>query len=59
MPHNMNQSEMPGAFYSVITGSGRYIPKRIVTNQQFLENEFYNASGEKFLKSNEDVIDKF
>ena len=50
---------MSGAFYSVITGSGRYIPTRIIKNEQFLENVFFNSAGEKLVKKNEDIIDKF
>lgn len=55
----MKQSEKQEAYYSIITGSGRYIPDRIVKNEQFLENEFYDASGKKINKSNDDIIDKF
>jgi 3-oxoacyl-[acyl-carrier-protein] synthase-3 len=50
---------LPMILNSVITGSGRYIPKRIVKNEHFLENEFFNASGEKIDKTNADIIGKF
>lgn len=45
--------------YSVITGSGRHIPDRVVKNSDFLQNEFYNAEGERIPKSNEEIITKF
>ncbi|MEI7895876.1 MAG: ketoacyl-ACP synthase III [bacterium] len=50
---------MEELFYSVIAGSGRYIPKKIFRNDQFLEHEFFNASGDKIEKTNADIIDKF
>ena len=46
-------------FFSVITGTGRYIPTQIVKNEQFLANTFYNAAGERIAKSNDEIIDKF
>lgn len=45
--------------YSVIVGSGRYIPTRIVKNEDFLKNEFFDASGVRMIKSNQEIIDKF
>src|SRR5690606_4232504 len=42
--------------YTRITGSGRYIPTRRITNEHFLDNEFYKADGEKIAKSNENII---
>ena len=50
---------MSNAFYSIITGSGRYIPTRIIKNEKFLENVFYNSAGEKIAKKNEEIINKF
>ena len=41
---------MSNAIYSIITGSGRYIPTRIIKNEKFLENSFYNSAGEKIAK---------
>ncbi|WPP51686.1 3-oxoacyl-ACP synthase III family protein [Catalinimonas niigatensis] len=46
-------------FYSIITGTGRYIPSQIVKNEAFLKNEFYNASGQRIEKSNDNIISKF
>jgi len=45
--------------YSTIAASGRYIPTRIVKNEDFLNNEFFNAAGERIAKTNEEVIQKF
>jgi 3-oxoacyl-[acyl-carrier-protein] synthase-3 len=50
---------MRKAIYSIITGSGRYIPTRIIKNEKFLQNEFYNSAGEKIAKTNEEIISKF
>jgi len=44
--------------YSIIIGSGRYIPNIIVKNEDFLSNSFFNEKGEKILKNNEDIIKK-
>jgi 3-oxoacyl-[acyl-carrier-protein] synthase-3 len=45
--------------YSIITGTGSYIPTKIVTNDKFLHNTFFNASGEKIEKENDEIIRKF
>ena len=45
--------------YSVITGSGNYIPSKQVKNEDFLLNEFYEANGEKITKPNQEITDKF
>ncbi|MEI6123162.1 MAG: ketoacyl-ACP synthase III [Bacteroidota bacterium] len=50
---------MKTSFYSIITGSGKYIPTNLVKNEQFLTNTFLNTSGEEFPKSNEEIIQKF
>jgi 3-oxoacyl-[acyl-carrier-protein] synthase-3 len=44
--------------YSVITGSGKYIPEIVVKNQDFLKNHFVNEKGEDLPKSNEDIVNK-
>jgi 3-oxoacyl-[acyl-carrier-protein] synthase III len=46
-------------FYSVITGTGSYIPSRHISNKDFLKNEFYDAQGKKLETANEDLINKF
>ena len=43
---------------SIITGTGSYIPAITVPNRQFLDNEFYDAEGNKIPKENEDIVNK-
>jgi len=45
--------------YSVITASGSYIPSNVVKNNAFVEQDFYEATGEKIERSGEEIIDKF
>lgn len=44
--------------YSIITGTGSYIPTRRVVNKDFLGNEFYNSDGEKFDKTSEEIVER-
>jgi len=50
---------MSGTIYSVIAGTGSYIPTKRVRNEDFLNHEFYDADGKKFDKTNEEIIKKF
>lgn len=50
---------MSSSTYTKIIGTGRFIPNRKVRNEDFLENSFYEADGEKIPKSNQEIIDKF
>ena len=50
---------MSGTIYSVITGTGSYIPSKRIKNEDFLTNEFYDIDGKKFEKTNQEIIDKF
>jgi 3-oxoacyl-[acyl-carrier-protein] synthase III len=50
---------MDNRIYSVITGSGSYVPTKIVKNSEFLSREFFEPSGEKITKSNEEIVEKF
>ena len=50
---------MNTGIYSVITGTGSYIPSNIVTNEHFLKNEFFETNGEKINKPNQEIADKF
>jgi 3-oxoacyl-[acyl-carrier-protein] synthase III len=50
---------MNSTFYSVITGTGNYIPTKPVRNENFLINEFWDADGKKLEKENQEIIDKF
>lgn len=45
--------------YSVITGTGSYIPRRKVPNTNFLENDFLNNDGTSLDKDNKETIQKF
>ncbi|MEI8004584.1 MAG: ketoacyl-ACP synthase III [Bacteroidota bacterium] len=45
--------------YSIITGTGSYIPSKLVKNEDFLAAEFYDTSGKKLDKTNREIIDKF
>ncbi len=44
---------------SIITGSGKYIPKKVKKNEDFLDNDFYDASITQIDKTNEEIIQKF
>ena len=51
---------MKDNIYSVITGTGNYIPSRRIKNKDFLNNEFYGSDGKKLIgKTNQEIIDKF
>ena len=50
---------MNSTIYSVITGTGSYIPSKVVRNEDFLSNEFYETNGKKLEKTNQEIIDKF
>ena len=50
---------MAKSIYSVIKGTGNYIPTERITNEDFLANEFYEKDGVKLNKKNSDVILKF
>jgi 3-oxoacyl-[acyl-carrier-protein] synthase-3 len=45
--------------YSVITGTGNYIPSERVVNDAFIANEFFDADGRKLNRTNRDIVDKF
>ncbi len=42
-----------------IIGTGSYIPEKVVKNEDFLKNEFYEDYGKKMDKDNEEIIRKF
>ncbi|MCK5781369.1 MAG: 3-oxoacyl-ACP synthase III family protein [Flavobacteriales bacterium] len=44
---------------SVIIGSGSHVPKNIVKNSDFLDKEFYDASGQKLETPTDVIIEKF
>jgi len=45
--------------YSIITGTGMYIPTKVVHNKDYLKNEFFGPDGKKLEKLSEDIIKKF
>jgi 3-oxoacyl-[acyl-carrier-protein] synthase-3 len=45
--------------YTVIVGTGSYIPPVKITNDKFLDNRFYSSDGKKIKSSNEEIISKF
>lgn len=50
---------MNNLWHSVITGTGTYLPDQKITNNDFLNHEFYASDGEKLNKENQQIIDKF
>ena len=50
---------MPQNVYAVITGTGSYIPTRVIKDEDFLTNEFFDLEGNKIEKSNTEIIQKF
>jgi 3-oxoacyl-[acyl-carrier-protein] synthase III len=50
---------MNSTIYSVITGTGNYIPTKHIRNEDFLINEFYDSDGKMLEKVNQEIIDKF
>lgn len=49
----------PSAFYSVIKGTGSYLPCNPVPNEDFLQNEFYDTKGNKIETPTREIIEKF
>jgi 3-oxoacyl-[acyl-carrier-protein] synthase III len=50
---------MNSSIYSVITGTGKYLPTKNIINEDFLVNEFYDADGKRLEKTNREIVDKF
>lgn len=50
---------MTKKLYSIITGSGKYIPTKVVKNEDFLNATFFTNAGEKVEKPTEEIIKKF
>jgi len=49
---------MDRKIFSVIAGSGVYIPKKVVPNSDFLKNEFFDEAGNRIEKANEEIVNK-
>ena len=50
---------MAKEFFSIISGSGKYIPERIVSNEDFHENVFYDDAGKLIEKEGREISEKF
>jgi len=50
---------MTSKIYSIITGTGSYIPKKIIKNSYFSNHSFYEKDGSPVKKDNQEVIEKF
>lgn len=50
---------MSTSIYSIITGTGSYIPLKHVKNEDFHQHEFFESNGEKINKSNQEITNKF
>ncbi|MBX2963865.1 MAG: ketoacyl-ACP synthase III [Cyclobacteriaceae bacterium] len=50
---------MQEQIYSIITGSGRYIPTQRITNDDFLNHSFFEVNGQRLNRTNEEIIQKF
>ena len=50
---------MDSTRYSVIVGSGSYLPTRKIPNSHFLSHTFFDREGKKLTKCNEEIISKF
>ena len=57
--HQTIDENMKKRRYTVITGSGSYIPPKKVSNEKFLENLFYSPEGEKIESKKDIIITKF
>jgi len=55
MPIPENQTQL----YSVIAGSGSYLPTRVVRNEDFMDHTFYDEGCQKLEQPNEEIIRKF
>ena len=47
------------SIYSVITGSGSYVPPKIVKNEDFINNEFCDTNGELLTTPTSQIVSKF
>ncbi len=44
--------------YTVIKGSGSYLPKHIIKNEDFINTKFYEANGEQILRDGKEIVEK-
>ncbi|RUA28079.1 MAG: ketoacyl-ACP synthase III [Bacteroidetes bacterium] len=50
---------MSSSIYSIITGTGSYIPTKVVKNEDFWNSEFYDSKGNKMEKDPKEITAKF
>ena len=50
---------MKPELYSIIIGSGSYIPTQRILNEHFLSHVFYDRDGTKLVKMNAEIIQQF
>jgi len=50
---------MSNQIYSIITGTGSYIPTKVVKNEDFWNSEFYDSKGNKLQKDPKEITAKF
>lgn len=50
---------MEKKIYSIIVGTGSYIPTKRVSNEDFMGNTFYDEDGKLIDKTNDEIIEKF
>lgn len=50
---------MRTALYSVITGTGSYLPTRIVKNEAFVASAFFEANGQPLTKPGAEIVERF
>ena len=44
---------------TILSGTGRYIPTRVVTNEDFAKNVFFNEEGTAYGQPHEEIAEKF
>jgi 3-oxoacyl-[acyl-carrier-protein] synthase-3 len=44
---------------TIISGTGSYIPSKVITNQSFVNNHFYGENGVLISTPNEEIVEKF
>jgi 3-oxoacyl-[acyl-carrier-protein] synthase III len=45
--------------YSLIVGTGSYLPERVIPNNEFINHVFYDTSGRKLAKTTSEIVEKF
>ncbi|MDD3321742.1 MAG: ketoacyl-ACP synthase III [Paludibacter sp.] len=50
---------MNNSIYSIITGTGKYIPSIRIKNEDFIKHEFFETNGEKITKPSQEITNKF